>query len=328
VALEPAVSVKGFERGAGADEILVDVASFHRPARRYAVALATGRMARQRDDGLSGDGADFRTEVREVATEDGAAVPLFLTATAGYFHRRSAGDRAGAPTLLQVYGGFGMSMVPAFRWMWRAWLESGGLLACAGVRGGSERGSDWHRLATRTGKPKTFADVVAVARYLSVEGYCRPPGPVVYGASNGGLSAAAAVVRAPACFAGLITDNALLDMCGYEDLNPAAYWVEEFGSVRDARERDVIAGYCPTCNVVGDVTYPPTLLFASANDALVDPVHTYRFARRLSRTPSHVLLRIDEHSGHGRDKPVRQLCAERADLLAFAMSVSGRTPKT
>ena len=62
-------------------------------------------------------------------------------------HRRpaEAGPRGRGPTILYGYGGFDISLTPAYSPAILAWVEAGGVYAVASLRGGSEEGEEWHR---------------------------------------------------------------------------------------------------------------------------------------------------------------------------------------
>ena len=52
---------------------------------------------------------------------------------------------APAPTVLYGYGGFQISLDPAYSATTLAWVEAGGVYVVANLRGGGEEGEQWHR---------------------------------------------------------------------------------------------------------------------------------------------------------------------------------------
>ena len=47
--------------------------------------------------------------------------------------------------MLYGYGGFGISLTPAFSPANLVWMEMGGIYAVPNLRGGGEYGEDWHQ---------------------------------------------------------------------------------------------------------------------------------------------------------------------------------------
>ena len=71
-----------------------------------------------------------------------------------------------AAALLTAYGGFGISLTPRFDPNHLVWLEQGGVLTVANIRGGGEYGEDWHHGGRLTTKQNGFDDFAACGRYL------------------------------------------------------------------------------------------------------------------------------------------------------------------
>ena len=65
-------------------------------------------------------------------------MPLFLTA------RKGLPRNGNNPTMLYGYGGFSISLLPAYRPDVPAWLELGGVFVTVNLRGGGEYGEAWH----------------------------------------------------------------------------------------------------------------------------------------------------------------------------------------
>jgi prolyl oligopeptidase len=133
-----------------------------------------------------------------VRSPDGTRVPLFLT------RRRGLPRDANAPVLLYGYGGVGASFTPAFEPDWATWLERGGMLALASLRGGGEYGSSWYRDGRLDRKQNVFDDFCACLRWLASSGWSRPERIAITGGSNGGLLVGACL-SASASAPGMVT---------------------------------------------------------------------------------------------------------------------------
>jgi len=103
------------------------------------------------------DLSNITVEQRFYRSRDGTEVPLSTV-------RRK--DVAGAaPTLLYSYGGFGISQIPIYNPLQLAWVEQGGVLAIANIRGGGEYGREWHRAGQLEKRQNAFDDFIAAADF-------------------------------------------------------------------------------------------------------------------------------------------------------------------
>ena len=263
---------------------------------------------------------------------DGVAVPLFL------IHRRDVVPTGEVPTVLWGYGGFDIAVTPMYRPGWRAWVDAGGLLAVACLRGGGEYGRAWHddgRLAT---KEHVFDDALACAAWLTgrrrvevtasalTDGtatdtvWSAPHHLGVEGRSNGGLLAGACLVREPDAFGSVVPEVGVLDMVRFHRWTIGWAWTSDFGSPDEPDDLAVLLRYSPYHNIEVGRAYPPTLITTGDTDDRVVPAHSYKFAAALQHGQggdAPVLLRVDIAAGHGMGKPVSKLLDERADVLAF-----------
>lgn len=256
-----------------------------------------------------------RSRLITVAADDGAAIELVVT-----------GDVAGpAPTLLEVYGGFGVVHVPAFEPSVAAWCALGGLHVTARIRGGGGVGSAWHEAGRGINKGRAVADTVAVARALVGRGLTRPDRLVVAGASLGGLVAASAALCAPGLVAAACATAAPLDPHRLLDNPLGATWIAEFGNPADPAVRAAMDDYAPLHRLErwpAGSPLPRFLLTTFAEDARVEPGATERLADAL-RTRGAAVERHDRPAmGHGRNARSR-VHAFSASVLDFALASTG-----
>lgn len=229
--------------------------------------------------------------------DDGRAVPVTVLDPAGDAARR-------APTLLTVYGGFGLPLVAAFDPTFAAWLRAGGRVGWVHARGGGEYGPDW-AAAGRPGKARTVADLCAAARTpLAIgPGIAASPDPVaVIAASNGALVAAAALVAEPTLFAAVVCMAPLTDMLRYHHGGLGRLWIEEYGDPEDPQARAELLAYSPYHNVRPGVRYPATLLLTGGNDDRVPAWHAWKLCAALQRaTGGSGLFVLDHDNASGHD---------------------------
>lgn len=276
-------------------------------------------------------GAPPRSEELEVVrafvtSPDGTQVPLFVA------RRRDQPLDEAAPCILYGYGGFQISLTPAYQASVRAWVEGGGVYATACLRGGGEYGEDWHRGGRRDTKQNVFDDFLACAAWLVSSGHTSPEHLAISGGSNGGLLVGAALTQAPQLFRAVHCSAPLLDMVRYERFGLGVTWNDEYGTAADPEELGWLLSYSPYHRVVDATAYPAVLFTTFGGDTRVDPLH----ARKLCAAVQHatvadeqarpVLLRHEEEVGHGMRTVSRSL-DERAEVLAFlAAQVGWPTP--
>jgi prolyl oligopeptidase len=251
--------------------------------------------------GLVADLPDVRVRQIEVTSADGTTVRAFVVA------RADALDADGrplttAPTVLYGYGGFQISLDPAYSATTLAWVEAGGVYVVANLRGGGEEGEDWHRAGMRAHKQNVFDDFHAVAEHLLAHGWTTPEQLACWGGSNGGLLVGAALTQRPDLFAAVVCSAPLLDMVRYQLFGLGVTWTEEYGDADDPTELGWLLGYSPYHRVVEGTKYPATLFTVFEGDTRVDPLHARKLAAALQAATSSdrpVLVRREVGVGHG-----------------------------
>lgn len=291
--------------------------SFSEPEAIYHIDLVSGERELWRRPELPVT-TDHLT-VRQVffTSGDGTRVPMFL------LHASDIELDGSNPTVLYGYGGFDISLTPAFSEMWLPWVSRGGVYAVANLRGGGEYGADWHRAGMLENKQNVFDDFYAAADWLIDNGYTRSERLGIRGGSNGGLLTGVAITQRPALAAAAIVAVPLLDMVRYQHFLMARYWVPEYGSAEDPEQFDFIQAYSPYQHVEAGTAYPAVLLTAGENDTRVHPLHARKMAAALQAASSSdpeqspILLWVDRSAGHGQGKPLELRVRDAADQVAF-----------
>src|SRR5690606_7456637 len=114
--------------------------------------------------------------------------------------------------LLYGYGGFNVSLPPAFSALRVAFLEQGGGFVQANLRGGGEYGEAWHQAGMKEHKQNVFDDFIAVAEWLIANGYTRRERLAMQGGSNGGLLVGAVMTQRPELVAVALPAVGVMDM--------------------------------------------------------------------------------------------------------------------
>jgi prolyl oligopeptidase len=264
-------------------------------------------------------------------SKDGTAVRMLVISGAGTPPRPR-------PTILYGYGGFDISLTPAYSPNVLAWVSAGGVYAIANLRGGSEEGEEWHRAGMLDRKQNVFDDFHAAAEALIRDGWTTPEQLAISGGSNGGLLVGAALTQRPELYAAVICSAPLLDMVRYERFGLGQTWNVEYGTASDPEQLGWLLSYSPYHHVVPETAYPAVLFTVFTNDTRVDPVHAYKMCAalqhatssgssgpgRLNAVKGPVLLRAEGQVGHGA-RAVSRTAELAGDTLAFAARYTGLT---
>jgi prolyl oligopeptidase len=264
--------------------------------------------------------ADFSaiaSEEVKVKASDGALVPLSI------IHRRDLKMDGSHPTLLHGYGSYGITYDPNFDPTSLAWLERGGVLAVAHVRGGGENGEDWHNAGRKATKQNTITDFVACAEYLVSQRYTSPSHLAGEGTSAGGITIGGAITERPELFGAALDNVGMSDDLRAElQINGPAN-IPEFGTVKNEQDFHNLLRISAYHRLKDHTPYPAVLLTTGVNDPRVDPWQMNKMTARLQAATSSgkpVLLRVDYDAGHGGIDATRaQHTALLTDQFSFLL---------
>jgi prolyl oligopeptidase len=314
IALPGLGSAGGFGGKSEDKETFYSFTSFTHPGSIYRLDLATGQSTLWRRPAVKFDPDDYVTEQVFYPGKDGTRIPMFLVMKKGL---PKTGDR---PTYLYGYGGFNISLTPAFAPSLLVWLERGGVFAQPNLRGGGEFGEDWHRAGMLENKQTVFDDFAAAGQALVSLGITRPDEIAIAGGSNGGLLVGASIVQHPELFGAAVIQVGVLDMLRFHKFTIGHAWASEYGTADDPAQFRTLLAYSPLHNLKRGTHYPATLIMTGDHDDRVVPAHSFKFAAALQKAQggrAPILIRVETEAGHGAGKPTTKLIDEAADKWAF-----------
>ena len=262
--------------------------------------------------------SDFTTDLSFYDSKDGTKIPLHIT------YKKDTRIKADTPVLLYGYGGFNISILPRFSKTYLAWMNQGGVVAVANLRGGSEYGDPWHEGGMLLNKQNVFDDFAYAAKFLHSNNIGSSKSTVILGRSNGGLLVGSTMLQNPNLFAVAIPQVGVMDMLRFSKFTIGWAWESDYGSVDDREEFFNLFAYSPYHNIEAGVCYPPTLITTASRDDRVVPSHSFKFAARLQELQgcdNPVLLRVETRAGHGSGTPRNKRIEEIADIYGYALSV-------
>ena len=297
------------------------VTSFADSGSLWAHDLGTGETHQIPTPRAAIDADDIVTDQVFVTSSDGTRVPVFLV------HRRDIAPTGDVPVLLYGYGGFNIPLTPTFSALRAVWVERGGLLAVANLRGGGEYGRAWYDAGRLAHKQNVFDDFCAAAQWLGGEsGWSRPARVAINGGSNGGLLVGACLTQRPELFGAAVPVVGVLDLLRFHRFTVGWAWTSDYGDPDNAEHYRWVRAYSPLHNVRPGTAYPATLVLTGDHDDRVAPGHSFKFTAALQAAQAvaaPILIRVETSAGHGAGKPTQKVIDEAADLLAFVEHTLG-----
>lgn len=197
-------------------------------------------------------------------------------------------------------------------------MKRGGVVALAHVRGGSEKGASWREAGRKAGRLDAATDFIRCAETLVEQGVTTERRLVAYGASNGGLLAAAAMARRPSLFAGVICGSPLIDMLRFDRNATGALWRDAFGDPADPADQELRRALSPIDRLPAS-PHAKILIVASRDDERVPAWHAAKYAAALALdgpSPENVGYLRRERAGHLNAIGGDALAHHGADLFA------------
>ena len=312
-------SINGFYGNINTKTAYFEFTNYTSPEEVFEIDLDTLSYEPYWKSDIPGFNADeYLSEMQFYTSSDGTQIPIHIASQKGLNIDKDT------PVLLYGYGGFNIPILPNFSKTFYMWIKSGGVLAVANLRGGSEYGEEWHEAGMLLNKQNVFDDFASAAKYLHEEGVGSSETTVSLGRSNGGLLVAATLLQNPDLFKVAIPQVGVLDMLRFHKFTIGWAWTSDYGEPDKEEDFINLLSYSPYHNIKEDVCYPTTLVTTSSRDDRVVPAHSYKFAAKLQDMQScdnPILLRVESRAGHGAGTSKDKQIDEIADIFGYALSV-------
>ncbi|WP_121808614.1 prolyl oligopeptidase family serine peptidase [Mucilaginibacter kameinonensis] len=284
------------------------------PPTIFKLDITTGTSVIYKKSGAKFDPEQYESKQVFYESKDKTKIPMIIT------YKKGTVLNGQNPTLLYAYGGFGVSLTPAFSTSNIILLEHGGIYAVPNLRGGGEYGELWHRKGIKQKKQNVFDDFIAAAEYLIKNKYTSKDHLAVSGGSNGGLLIGAMLTQRPDLFKVAFPAVGVLDMLRYNKFTAGAGWSYDYGTAEDSEQMfKYLYNYSPY-HALKPGVYPATMITTADHDDRVVPAHSFKFAARLQeyqQGTAPTLIRIETNAGHGAGQSTAQLINGQVDKWAF-----------
>ncbi|TDQ08353.1 prolyl oligopeptidase family serine peptidase [Pedobacter metabolipauper] len=316
-------TANGFSSKEEEKELYYTFSSYLYPATIFKYDSTSGKSELYKKSGIDFDPAIYESKQVFYMSKDGTKVPMIIT------FKKDVVLNGKNPTVLYGYGGFNVSLTPAFSTSIIVLLEQGGIYAVPNIRGGGEYGEKWHLAGTKLQKQNVFDDFIAAAEYLISEKYTSSDYLAIMGGSNGGLLVGAVMTQRPELVKVVFPAVGVLDMLRYHKFTAGAGWGYDYGTSEDSKEMfDYLYKYSPVHTLKDGVSYPATLITTADHDDRVVPAHSFKFAAALQKHQpgeAPMLISIQTNAGHGAGKPTDKAIQEIADRWSFLFYNMGLT---
>lgn len=257
------------------------------------------------------------SEEIEVPSHDGVMVPLSIIYDKTKFKKDGSNI-----CLIEGYGSYGISSNPYFNTYMLPLLQRGMVYAVAHVRGGSEKGEQWHKAGFKQTKPNTWKDFIACSQYLVDNNYTSKNRLAGTGTSAGGILIGRAMTERPDLFKVAIPKVGSMNTIRAEFSPNGPANIPEFGTVEIEEEYYALKEMDSYEHLVKGEKYPATLITTGYNDPRVISWIPGKFAARLQEynaSDNPILLDVDYSTGHFGGETMTEYFKNLSDIYAFIM---------
>ncbi len=296
------------------DSYFFDFENFITPSTLYAADADKNTSRPYKSLSAYFDADKYEVKQYKAKSKDGTMVPYFMVAAKGI-------EMSGThPTLIYAYGGFEVSLSPFYASSYGvAWLEKGGVLVLANIRGGGEFGPEWHQNGIKEKRQNVYDDLFAVSEDLIAKKVTSPDHLGVMGGSNGGLLVGVAFTQRPDLYNAIVCQVPLLDMQRYNKLLAGASWMGEYGDPDKPGEWAYIKKYSPYHNVKEGMDYPEVYFYTSTRDDRVHPGHARKMVAKMNDMGYKTYYYENIEGGHAGSSTNEQRAKSNALTFSYLL---------
>ena len=207
------------------------------------------------------------SELIEVESHDGTKIPLSIV------RRKDHKVDGSAMGIITAYGAYGISESPFFHSPIADFVNEGNVYVSAHVRGGGEKGPNWHKHGMKSSKENSWKDLIACSDYLIRKKLIHPKRLGLLVNSAGAITGGMAVNERPDLFGTFTGFVPTLNVIRNEyiesiDDTDTAF---EFGTIKEEGSYKDLLKMDPVVNLSPKEDHPSTLMIIGFKDYLIHP---------------------------------------------------------
>lgn len=256
----------------------------------------------------------------EIAGYDGVLIPVSI------IHRKDAKLNGKNVAYVNSYGAYGYSSAAGFNPEYLMMASKGVVIAIPHVRGGGEKGENWHLSGFKQNKCNTWKDLNSTAEYLINKGYTTAAQLACEGGSAGGILIGRAVTERPDLWACAIPQVGCLNPVRMEFSPNGPINTPEFGTVNNINEFFALMEMDALLHVQKGTKYPAMMITTGWNDPRVISWQPGKFAAAVqaaNTSDKPILLQVDYDGGHWSSKDKFAGFKKEARRWAFILEQTG-----
>lgn len=262
--------------------------------------------------------SNLMVEEIEVPSYDGTLVPLTI------IRRKDLKLNGNNVAMVMGYGAYGDPVWNFYFHRTYAMLANMGVVCCfAHVRGGGEKGNNWHISGMKQSKPNSWKDFNACAEYLVTKGYTSATHLACEGRSAGGILIGRAITERPDLWACAVPEVAVLNVLRSEYSSNGKSQNDEYGALDNINEFFSLMESDALLHIEKGTKYPAMLVSTGWEDPRVSSWICAKFAAAVQNATASdkpVLLKVDYNAGHSSGSVDKQTTMkERAKKYAFIL---------